>query len=186
MYKYFIFTSRKVIQEEFFIDVIAMNYYEEYELKFLSEKQGYIFADTAFLKVIENLISLISVDLDMPICVLVSYAFNDITKKALTLCMEKTGVFHLSDLLIDLLNENNKALNRVIYQEFHRVNRDILLTAQAYLQNGQNALAAASRLYLHRNTFTYRLNKFIEETGLDIRDYHNSVFFLIAMRISNL
>ena len=35
-------------------------------------------------------------------------------------------------------------------------------------------LLIAQKLYLHRNTVNYRLQKFIEQSGLDIRDYHNA------------
>ncbi|HBB05327.1 MAG TPA: hypothetical protein DCZ41_01870, partial [Firmicutes bacterium] len=37
------------------------------------------------------------------------------------------------------------------------------------------ACLTAETLYIHRNTFNYRLNAFIEKTGLDIREYHNAL-----------
>ncbi|MGN1075804.1 MAG: helix-turn-helix domain-containing protein, partial [Candidatus Enteromonas sp.] len=43
---------------------------------------------------------------------------------------------------------------------------------------------SAQTLFVHRNTFLYRLNKFIELTNLDIRDYHNALLLELYFQIS--
>jgi len=53
---------------------------------------------------------------------------------------------------------------------FEKVNPDVLETARVYLLAGSNAKLAAQELYLHRNTFNYRLNKFREMTKIDLRE----------------
>lgn len=53
---------------------------------------------------------------------------------------------------------------------FEKISRDEMETARMYLETGRNVNASAQHLYLHRNTFRYRLNKFITQTGLDIRE----------------
>lgn len=55
-------------------------------------------------------------------------------------------------------------------QLFESIGRDEMETARMYLETGRNVNASAQHLYLHRNTFRYRLNKFIAQTGLDIRE----------------
>jgi DNA-binding PucR family transcriptional regulator len=57
-----------------------------------------------------------------------------------------------------------------------------MLTAKAFIDAGLNATRAAVKLYVHRNTFNYRLDKFIEQTGLDIRDYHHAFYFKLAQQ----
>jgi hypothetical protein len=52
----------------------------------------------------------------------------------------------------------------------HKSDRDEMDTARMYLETGRNVNASARHLYLHRNTFRYRLNKFITRTKLDIRE----------------
>lgn len=52
-------------------------------------------------------------------------------------------------------------------------------TGLTFILSGLNATLAAKRLYIHRNTFNYRLNKFIEQTSLDIRDFDNALLLYI-------
>ena len=59
---------------------------------------------------------------------------------------------------------------------------DLLEAAKAYLACGLDACLAAKTLFVHRNTFSYRLNAFVEKTGVDIRDYHNALLFEIYLQ----
>jgi hypothetical protein len=59
-----------------------------------------------------------------------------------------------------------EAMDRLL----HTLDRDEMDTARMYLETGRNVNASARHLYLHRNTFRYRLNKFITQTRLDIRE----------------
>nr|WP_083885066.1 helix-turn-helix domain-containing protein [Nocardia thailandica] len=43
----------------------------------------------------------------------------------------------------------------------------MITTLQAHLQHGADRQAAARELHVHPNTFTYRLNRITELTGLD-------------------
>ena len=67
---------------------------------------------------------------------------------------------------------------------FKDVPKEQMLTAGAYLRSGMDALLAAKKLGVHRNTFNYRLNAFIENTGLDIRDYHNALLLELYFDLS--
>ena len=62
-----------------------------------------------------------------------------------------------------------------LHDLFENVPRDLLETAGAFLRCGLDESLAAERLFIHRNTFIYRLKKFIDITNLDIRDYHNAL-----------
>ena len=59
--------------------------------------------------------------------------------------------------------------------------RELMETSSAYLKSDLNASLASSSLYIHRNTFNYRLQKFIDVTGLDIRNYHNALLLEIYL-----
>jgi DNA-binding PucR family transcriptional regulator len=67
---------------------------------------------------------------------------------------------------------------------FKGINYDLMLTASTYLRCGLDACLAAKKLFIHRNTFNYRLNAFIAATGLDIRDYHNALFLELYFQLS--
>jgi DNA-binding PucR family transcriptional regulator len=67
-----------------------------------------------------------------------------------------------------------------VRHQFEGVPRELLLTATAFIESGLNATRASKKLYIHRNTFNYRLQKFIEWTSLDIRDYHHAFYFRLS------
>ncbi|HET6885259.1 MAG TPA: helix-turn-helix domain-containing protein [Rubrobacteraceae bacterium] len=47
---------------------------------------------------------------------------------------------------------------------------DLVRTLQAYFAAGGNASEAADRMFLHRNSLLYRLERIRKLTGLDLRD----------------
>ena len=47
---------------------------------------------------------------------------------------------------------------------------DLVRTLRAYFAAGGNASEAADRLFLHRNSMLYRLERIGKLTGLDLRD----------------
>jgi purine catabolism regulator len=49
-------------------------------------------------------------------------------------------------------------------------NSDLVRTLTVYFDCGENASEAADRLFLHRNSVPYRLERVRELTGLDYRD----------------
>ena len=61
--------------------------------------------------------------------------------------------------------------------------KPIYETGVAYLACGLDASLAAKSLFLHRNTFNYRLNQFKEKTGVDLRDFHNAQLFSIYLSL---
>jgi len=56
-------------------------------------------------------------------------------------------------------------------------------TASMLLVSDMNATIASQRLYVHRNTFAYRLRQFITLTGLDIRIHDHALFFTLAEKL---
>jgi DNA-binding PucR family transcriptional regulator len=56
-------------------------------------------------------------------------------------------------------------------QEHDKTRRsDLVLTLRVYFATGGNASEAADRLFLHRNSMLYRLERIQKLTGLDLRD----------------
>jgi hypothetical protein len=72
-------------------------------------------------------------------------------------------------LLLSTINKNDQLL-KVCRELIKQIHNDILKTAQMYLLTQGNAQEAAKLLYLHRNSFTYRLNKFIQLSRIDIKE----------------
>jgi DNA-binding PucR family transcriptional regulator len=63
-----------------------------------------------------------------------------------------------------------------------------LMTVKAYIEAGNSPSLASLRLYVHRNTVTYRIDRFIQQTGIDLKPFPNSVFvyFLIEAKLGEI
>lgn len=63
---------------------------------------------------------------------------------------------------------------------------EILGTVRAFFENGFNASVTSKKLYIHRNTLQYRLNKFQEITGISLRDFNGAlVAYCASMMVRN-
>lgn len=83
-------------------------------------------------------------------------------------------------LLIDSPTYVNKdILSNLLIESMHA--QEMLQTIQVFLQCNLNASLTAKKLYIHRNSLQYRLDKFIENTGIDIRSFTNAAFVSLAM-----
>lgn len=63
---------------------------------------------------------------------------------------------------------------------------EMVLTAEAFLQNNLNVSETSRKLYVHRNTLTYRLDKIEKETGLDLRKFSDAVTFRVITLLKSL
>ena len=62
----------------------------------------------------------------------------------------------------------------------------LLMTLQAYIENGLNAKETAAELYLHRNTVNYRLNKIRELTDVNFENLETVFRLSCSFRINEL
>lgn len=53
---------------------------------------------------------------------------------------------------------------------------ETLLTVKAYIENGNSPSLLAIRLFVHRNTVTYRIDRFMQETNIDLKPFANACF----------
>ena len=56
---------------------------------------------------------------------------------------------------------------------------DLMLAVDCFFENGMNISETARKLYMHRNTLIYRLNKIQKTPGMDLRNFEMAVTFLI-------
>jgi len=54
-------------------------------------------------------------------------------------------------------------------------NDEVIHTVKTYIETSSNASLTAKKLYIHRNSLQYRIDRFIEKTGLDIRTFHHAL-----------
>lgn len=58
---------------------------------------------------------------------------------------------------------------------------ELLTTLESFFALECNVSETAKKLYIHRNTLLYRLDKFKQETGLDVRTFNDAVLVRIAV-----
>ena len=63
---------------------------------------------------------------------------------------------------------------------------EMLMTAEEFLENSLNTSETSRKLYLHRNTLIYRLDKIEKATGLNIRKFSDAITFRLITILSRL
>ncbi|HDX9629925.1 TPA: helix-turn-helix domain-containing protein [Bacillus cereus] len=59
-------------------------------------------------------------------------------------------------------------------------NKELIDSVKVFFQCNLNVSLAAKQLYLHRNTLQYRIDKFIEKTGINIKTFEGAVAVYMA------
>ena len=96
----------------------------------------------------------------------------------------KLGVKQLSlEKLVSLIDKASveKFIDGYDIKNFARVFEDeeLMTTMECFLENGMNVTRTAEKMYMHRNTLSYRLTKLQNLTGLDLRNFSEAVTFKI-------
>lgn len=66
---------------------------------------------------------------------------------------------------------------------FDSLDSETLETVKCFFDNNLNISETARKLFVHRNTLMYRLEKIKKLTGLDVRNFDHAIIFKIAMMI---
>jgi carbohydrate diacid regulator len=57
------------------------------------------------------------------------------------------------------------------------------MTIQCFFENSLNVSETSRKLFVHRNTLVYRLEKIRRLTGLDLREFEHAITFKVAMMV---
>lgn len=99
-----------------------------------------------------------------------------------------------------IINYENLGLGRIIYQlpttlcemflqevfkknPIESLDDDTLETINKFFENNLNVSETSRKLYVHRNTLVYRLEKIKKLTGLDLREFDHAIVFKVAMMV---
>jgi len=110
-------------------------------------------------------------------------------------------VGNVFDVEKDVVNYNNLGIGRLIYQlpttlcdlfmsevfkkeDISVLDDEIISTIQKFFENNLNVSETSRKLFVHRNTLVYRLDKIKRVTGLDLREFDHAIVFKVAMMIN--
>lgn len=99
-----------------------------------------------------------------------------------------------------VINYENLGIGRLIYQLptilcemfLHEVfkknpidalDKETLFTIHKFFENNLNVSETARKLFVHRNTLVYRLEKIKKLTGLDLREFDDAITFKVALMV---
>lgn len=99
-----------------------------------------------------------------------------------------------------ILSYENLGIGRLIYQlpttlcemflqevfkrgSLESLDRETLLTIQCFFENNLNVSETSRKLFVHRNTLVYRLEKIRKLTGLDLREFEHAITFKVALMV---
>lgn len=80
--------------------------------------------------------------------------------------------FNLPD---DIKDKVNTELSSVFLED-----PELYTTIKVFLENNLNASLTAKKLFIHRNTLQYRIDKFIDKTGVQLKDFYGAFTVFLA------
>ncbi|MBP9987906.1 MAG: helix-turn-helix domain-containing protein, partial [Ruminococcus sp.] len=63
------------------------------------------------------------------------------------------------------------------------LDHETLFTIQKFFENSLNVSETSRKLFVHRNTLVYRLEKIKKLTGLDLREFDDAIVFKVALMV---
>lgn len=99
-----------------------------------------------------------------------------------------------------IISYDNLGIARLIYQlpttlcetflrevfkrgSIESLDQETLFTIQKFFENNLNVSETSRKLFVHRNTLVYRLEKIKKLTGLDLREFEHAIVFKIALMV---
>jgi DNA-binding PucR family transcriptional regulator len=122
----------------------------------------------------------------------------DSIKKAYEAAKESKLLLKKFGIKEEILNYNNVLFEKVVFnlnndlkeilfhefrENFDKFDNEIIQTINKFFDCDLNISNTAKKLYIHRNTLIYRLDKIKKETGFDIRNFKEATIFLTAFLI---
>ena len=104
------------------------------------------------------------------------------------------------DIEKPIMSYENLGIGRLVYQlpttlceiflqevfkkgSLDSLDRETLMTVQSFFENNLNVSETSRKLFVHRNTLVYRLEKIRKLTGLDLREFDHAVTFKVALMV---
>ena len=96
----------------------------------------------------------------------------------------KTVVTYIDAVPYLLINQTEPDLRsdigKTVLQEYIN-DEETLKMIETFLQCNLNISETAKVLHMHRNSLQYRLDRFFEKTGIDVRQFHHAMTVYLAL-----
>ncbi len=129
----------------------------------------------------------------------VVYGIKDLARsyKEAQIALEVGKVFDTDKIIVSY---DNLGIARLIYQlpttlceaflqevfkkgSIESLDQETLFTIQKFFENNLNVSETSRKLFVHRNTLVYRLEKIKKLTGLELREFDDAIIFKVALMV---
>ena len=129
----------------------------------------------------------------------VVYGIKDLARsyKEAQIALEVGKVFDTDKIIVSY---DNLGIGRLIYQlpttlceaflqevfkkgSIESLDQETLFTIQKFFENNLNVSETSRKLFVHRNTLVYRLEKIKKLTGLELREFDHAIIFKVALMV---
>lgn len=185
MSRYYLFYTKQNFEKDFLSHIFNELSKEKVEITFTGDFCGFFVSNKDLYLTLDNVIKNINLDLNIDINVLICHKVD---KGYFTLLKESFNFFKnqamsLYELLLTFNLNGETSFNKLLMREFENVPPYLIDTCKMYLEANQNAILTSKSLFIHRNTFNQRLEKFVDLTSLDVRDFYNASYFLLYLKV---
>lgn len=163
---------------------LCMEIFENFELEFIKKNVGILQVDQLQMNRLATMKSHLEAS-GIGISAVIGYQQNALLLNALAYAqtVAVNEISYLADIiLLEAYNQRSVLLNE-LHLKMSKINHENIISAKVFLESGCNALLASDALYVHRNTFTYRMNKFKEQSQMDLRDFHCARLFQLWLTL---
>ena len=155
------------------------------------------------MKTAQNIFDTLSSEEMIKVAVGVSTVVNSISDlgqayRESRIALEVGKVF---DTEKNIISYDNLGIGRLIYQlpttlcdlfldevfkkeSINVLDTETIYTIQKFFENNLNVSETSRKLFVHRNTLVYRLDKIKKLTGLDLREFDDAIIFKVAMMVN--
>ena len=140
-----------------------------------------VFDDPSFQLKLEKVHASAFIDANIQSSILIVPYFSNIFIKYLKKMKHEVATIYDIFFRNSHLKETKLDANKII----NSISKDNLDTIKAYIKSNGNANAAAEELFLHKNSYAYRIKKFTSDTQLDYNDLNTLLFIKLLLSLNN-
>ena len=167
-------------------------------VKEVGENEGY----EELNKIAESMVNLFRADADSDVHVAYGTIVGEIKEvsrsyKEARMALDVGKIFFEEK---DVIAYSTLGIGRLIYQlpttvcemflrevfkqgSIESLDQETLFTIQRFFENNLNVSETSRKLFVHRNTLVYRLEKIKKLTGLDLREFDHAIIFKVALMV---
>ena len=98
-----------------------------------------------------------------------------------------TNLMTYPDIFLNYIISSEVIAKHPIFNDWFKqlflIDAELLTVVKCYLENGFNVTTGAKMMHMHRNTFMNKLDRFVDVTGLDVKNFDEATIAYLLLRL---